>query len=341
MTVSENFYRPILAITMGDPSGIGPEVAVRGLSNPEVYGISRPLIVGDLSVIKATIEGLRAAVDLKRVTDVSGADFRAGRIDVLDLGNVKLAELEKARVSAMAGKAAFEYIIRGIDLALSAKVDGLVTCPINKDAIRRAGHAFPGHTEILAERTRSREFGMMLVSGDLRVVLVTIHVALEEAIRMLSEERILKAVRLAHHGGTMMGIDRPRIAVPGLNPHSGEGGMFGREEIEIIAPAVKKAREMGYDAQGPFAPDTVFYRALNGEFDFVTAMYHDQGLIPIKLIGFGNAVNVTLGLPIIRTSVDHGTAFEIAWQFRASAGSLIEAIRFAAVLAKKKRQKMH
>jgi 4-hydroxythreonine-4-phosphate dehydrogenase len=332
-------HLPILTITMGDPAGVGPEIAIRAVSEPETYRICRPLIVGDRSVIEATLLGLRAALEWKALADVAEADFQAGRIDLIDLGNVDLKSLKKGEASAMAGKAAYEYILRATDLALAGRVDGLVTCPINKEAIRQAGYPFPGHTEILADRTDAREFGMMLVSDTLRVVLVTIHLALEDAIRMISEDGILRAIRLGHGAGLMMSIDSPRIAVVGLNPHAGEEGMFGRQEIEIIGPAVKKAKRMGYNVQGPFPSDSLFYRALRGEFDLVIAMYHDQGLIPIKLIGFGKTVNVTLGLPIIRTSVDHGTAFDIAWQFRANPGSLLEAIRLAARMAATRRYK--
>lgn len=328
---------PVLAITMGDPAGIGPEIAVRALGDAATYDTCRPLLIGDRSVLDATLAGMGVHLGVHLVAGPADARFQPGQIDLLDLGNVDTPHLPRAQVSAMAGRAAYEYIIRATDMALAGVVDGIVTCPIHKDALNQAGYHFPGHTEILADRTGAENFAMMLTAGNLRVVLVTIHVALEEAIRQIDATRILRAVRLAHEAGQMMGIERPRIAVPGLNPHAGEGGMFGRQEIEIIEPAVRIARDQGYDAQGPFPPDTLFYRAVKGQFDFVTPMYHDQGLIPIKLIGFGGGVNVTLGLPIIRTSVDHGTAFGKAWQFRANAGSLLEAIRLAAQMARVKR----
>ena len=333
MTMPSANDRPILAITMGDPAGIGPEIAVRALADIETYHICRPLLVGDTSVMEAILDGMGSSQRLQIIADVSEPSFEPGQIDLLDLDNVDMSQLKKAQVSAMAGQAAYEYIIRATDMAMAGDVDAIVTCPIHKDSLNQAGHHYPGHTEILADRTGTDDFAMMLTAGGLRVVLVTIHVALEVAIRQINEERILRAVRLAHEAGRMMGMEKPRIALPGLNPHAGEGGMFGRQEIEIIAPAVKKAKELGYDVQGPFPPDTLFYRAVKGQFDFVTPMYHDQGLIPIKLIGFGGGVNVTLGLPIIRTSVDHGTAFGKAWKFRADAGSLMEAIRLAAQMA--------
>ena len=299
--ISQLNDRPILAITMGDPAGIGPEIAVRALSDPQSYRICRPLLIGDGSVMQAALDGMGVSLNLHTLADVSEAIFESGQIDLFDLKNVDMSRLKKAQVSAMAGRAAYEYIVRGIDMAMAGKVDAIVTCPIHKDALNQAGYHYPGHTEILADRTGTDDFAMMLVAGGLRVVLVTIHVALEEAIKQIDEKRILRAIRLAHDAGLMMGIENPRIAVPGLNPHAGEGGMFGRQEIEMIGPAVQKAKEMGFNVQGPFAPDTLFHRAVNGQFDFVTPMYHDQGLIPIKLIGFGGGVNVTLGLTIIRT----------------------------------------
>jgi 4-hydroxythreonine-4-phosphate dehydrogenase len=331
--------RPILAITMGDPAGVGPEIAVRALADVATYRICRPLIVGDAAVIRATLDGMGARLALHTVSEPAAGHYELGQIDLLDLHNVDLGRMPKAQVSALAGAAAYEYIIKAIDLAMADAVDAVVTCPIHKDALNQAGYHYPGHTEIFAERTNTTDYAMMLTAGGLRVVLVTIHVALRQALDMINEERILRAIRLAHEAGGLLGIQRPRIGVPGVNPHAGEGGMFGREELELIMPAIEKARALGYDAQGPFSPDTIFYRALHGQFDFVTPMYHDQGLIPIKVIGFGGGVNVTLGLPIIRTSVDHGTAFGKAWQFRADAGSLLEAMRVAVQMAKVKRQR--
>jgi 4-hydroxythreonine-4-phosphate dehydrogenase len=324
---------------MGDAAGIGPEIAVRAVADPSIHKACRPLLVGDGSVIRATLDGMKMDLALHPIADVAGAAFEVGQVDLLDLDNVDLARLKKAQVDRMAGAAAYEYIVRAIDLALAGEVEAVVTGPIHKASLNQAGHHYPGHTEIFAERTGTRDYAMMLVAGNLRVVLVTIHTSLREAIAQVDEERILHAIGLAHRAGELLGIDRPRIAVPGLNPHAGEGGMFGAEEIEIIAPAVERARALGYDAQGPFPPDTLFYRASQGQFDFVTPMYHDQGLIPIKLLGFGHGVNVTLGLPIIRTSVDHGTAFGKAWEFRADASSLKQAIRMAAQMARVKSQK--
>jgi 4-phospho-D-threonate 3-dehydrogenase / 4-phospho-D-erythronate 3-dehydrogenase len=332
--MSQPTNRPILAITMGDAAGIGPEIAVRALREPAVFETCRPILIGDGSVIGATLQAMKVDLPLHAITNVSEARFESGTVDMLDLHNIDMARLKKAQVDPMAGRAAYEYIVRGIDLAMEGKIQGIVTCPIHKDALNQAGFHYPGHTEILADRSGTHDFAMMLVTGNLRVVLVTIHVSLRDAIEQVNEERILRAISLAQQAGLLLGIDHPRIAVPGLNPHAGENGMFGDEESRIITPAIRKAKEMGYDVYGPLPADTIFYRAVNGQFDFVTPMYHDQGLIPIKLLGFGKGVNITLGLPFIRTSVDHGTAFGKAWQFRADAGSLIEAIQLGAQMAR-------
>jgi 4-hydroxythreonine-4-phosphate dehydrogenase len=223
----------------------------------------------------------------------------------------------------------YEYVENAVDLALRGEVDAMVTGPLHKEALNRAGYDYPGHTEILAHLTDTQDYAMMLVTGSLRIVLVTIHVALSEVPGLVKRERVLKTIRLAEDAARSMGIEAPKVAVAGMNPHAGEGGLFGREEIEEIAPAVEAARSLGIDARGPFPADTVFYRAVNEQFDIVVAMYHDQGLIPIKLLGFRHGVNVTLGLPIIRTSVDHGTAFGRAGEWRADPGSLISAIKLA------------
>jgi len=336
MRAPQQVDKPLLAITMGDPGGIGPEIAVRAMCDSPTRRVCRAVLVGDGSVLQATLDEMKTELTLRSISDVADAVFEPGQIDLLDLHNVDLLRLKKAQVDAMAGAAAYEYIVRAIDLALAGKVQAVVTGPIHKESLNQAGYHFPGHTEILADRTGTRDYAMMLIAGGLRIVLVTIHLALREAIAQISEERIVRAIKLAHETGPLLEITHPRIAVPGLNPHAGEGGMFGYEESETIGPAIAKAKAMGYDVQGPFPADTVFYRAVQGHFDFVTPMYHDQGLIPIKLIGFGKGVNVTLGLPIIRTSVDHGTAFGRAWQFRADAGSMIEAIRLAAQMARAK-----
>jgi len=239
-------------------------------------------------------------------------------------------------VSAKCGKAAVEYVEKATHLALEGALDAIVTAPLNKEALRLSGCPYPGHTEILAYLTGSPCVSMMLLSGSLRVIHVTAHLSLRQAIERLSQERILEAIRTAHTGIRQLGIPNPRIAVAGLNPHAGEEGLFGREDLDSIAPAVALAQKEGFQASGPYPPDTIFYRASQGEFDGVVAMYHDQGHIAVKMHGFDKGVNVTLGLPIIRTSVDHGTAFDIAWQGKASEASLKEAIRIALQMVKAK-----
>lgn len=280
--------RPIIAITMGDPAGIGPEIAFKAASHPQVTKICRPVIIGD------------SKEELKR--------FRIGKI------------------SKAAGRASIGYVKKAIELALAKKVDAIVTGPINKEAIHLAGVKFPGHTELLAARTRTKNYAMMFVSPKLWVMLVTIHIPLKNVPSSIRRQKVLNTIKLAHQ------VRPGRIAVAGLNPHAGEGGLFGREEIEQIIPAVRDARKLGINVVGPISPDAVFNQAAAGKYDLVVAMYHDQGLIPLKLLSFGRSVNVTVGLPIIRTSVDHGTAFDIAGKNRADPGSMIAAIKVAVEL---------
>lgn len=325
--------RPILALTMGDATGIGPEIIVRALEQAETYALARPLVIGDLSVFQATLDGMKIPLTLHAVEDMGQALFQVGTIDLLNLNNVRLNELTPGQVCPMAGAAAVECVFKAIDLAMSGSVDAIVTAPLHKEAMDRAGYHYAGHTEILAEKTGTNEYRMMLTSGQLRVVLVTTHVALRRALDMIDQKRVLRTICIADDAMCRLGIENPRVAVAGVNPHAGEGGLFGREEIDILKPAIATALAEGIDAQGPFPPDTVFYRARNGQFDVVVAMYHDQGLIPIKLFGFRQGVNVTLGLPIVRTSVDHGTAFGKAWKWRADPGSMIDAIQVAARMA--------
>jgi 4-hydroxythreonine-4-phosphate dehydrogenase len=273
--------------------------------------------------------------------EVSKARFEDGVIEVLDLANIDLSKLTRGVVDPMAGKAAYEYVRRAVELALAEEIDAVVTAPLNKEAMNAAGYHYTGHTEILADLCESEDVAMMLVAGDLWVSHVTTHVPLREACELVKKERILKVIELTERALKRMGIERPSIAVAGLNPHTGEGGIFGREEIDQIEPAVEEAKRLGYDVTGPMPPDTVFYRAVKGkeigrsQFDAVVAMYHDQGHIPIKLLGFFDGVNVTLGLPITRTSVDHGTVFGKAGKGTANPASLIEAIKLGAKMGSK------
>jgi 4-hydroxythreonine-4-phosphate dehydrogenase len=321
---------------MGDAAGIGPEIIVRALNRPETYALARPFVVGDLGVFQATVDGMGIPLTLHAIGGVAEALFQAGTVDLLNLNNIQLDALTPGQVCPMAGKAAVECVMTAIDQAMSGSVDAIVTAPLHKEAMHQAGYRYPGHTEILAERTGSRSYRMMLAAGPLRVVLVTTHVALRRALDMIDQQRVLSTIRMADDAMRGFGIEKPKVAVASVNPHAGEGGLFGTEDIEILAPAIAAARAEGVDARGPFPADTVFYRARKGQFDVVVAMYHDQGLIPIKLFGFGQGVNVTLGLPLVRTSVDHGTAFGKAWEWRADPGSMIDAIQVAVRLAMSK-----
>lgn len=323
---------PIIAITMGDPAGVGPEIAARALTREEVWACCRPLIIGDGQVLVQSIALVNAQLIPHSITDVTEARFDPTAPDVLDLQNVDLTALKPGRASASAGRAAVEYVERAVELAQTGRVDGIATGPINKAALQAAGVPYIGHTELLAALTDAQRVTTMLATPGLRVVHVTRHVPLREVAAHITRARVLETIRLTDAGLQGMGIAGPRLAVAALNPHSGDDGLVGREEIEVIEPAVEVARAEGIDVHGPVPADSVFFRAIRGEFDAVVAMYHDQGHIPIKTYGFERSVTVTLGLPIVRTSVDHGTAFDIAWQGVASEESMVEAIQLASRL---------
>jgi 4-hydroxythreonine-4-phosphate dehydrogenase len=325
--------RPIIAITMGDPAGVGPEITVRALAREEVWNACRPLVVGDVGTLVRAAALVNVPMRLRAITDVAGAHFDRAAPDVFDLQPVDLAALQPARVSAIAGRAAVAYVEQATQLALTGQVDAMATGPINKAALKAAGSPHIGHTELLAELTSAGRVTTMLATPGLRAVHVTRHVPLAEVAAKITHERVLETIRLTDVGLRGMGISRPRVAVAALNPHGGDEGVLGREEIEEIGPAVEAARAQGIEAHGPIPADSVFFRAIRGEFDVVVAMYHDQGHIPIKTHGFERSVTVTLGLPVVRTSVDHGTAFDIAWQGLASEESMVEAIQLAAQLA--------
>jgi len=329
--------RPIIGITMGDASGVGPEIIAKALTAKSIYGICRPLVIGDADVMDGAIEVANARLKINSIKSVSGGKYVYGTMDILDLNNIRMDCLKIGQVDEMAGKAAIEYVKKATKLALKRDVHAIVTAPINKEAVNKAGYKFTGHTELLAKLTGTKHVAMMLVAGPLRVVHVTTHVSLREACDLIRKERVLATIKLAHKAMQSMGIKEPRIAVAGLNPHAGEGGLFGMEEINEIKPAVSAARNFRINAVGPIPPDTVFTRAKKGEFDIVVAMYHDQGHIPAKLSAFPGGVNVTIGLPIVRVSVDHGTAFDIAWKGIASPQSLIEAIALASKIASTER----
>lgn len=316
---------------MGDPRGIGAEIILKALRSPHVPADVRLLIVGSLPVLQREAEGLGRDLELPAA---DGADWEGDRAAVLDLGNFPTGMLEPRAPDAVSGRASLDYVEKAVEMALSGQVDAIVTCPISKEAIAAAGSPFPGHTEMLAHLTGAGRAVMLLVSSELRVALVTTHLPLRDVAQGLSVEKISETVLVVADGlKRFFGIASPRIAVCGLNPHCGDGGRFGDEEARIVAPAVEEARKAGVAAYGPRPADTVFTQAAAGEYDAVVALYHDQGMIPVKLAGLGHVVNVTLGLPIIRTSVGHGTAYDIAGRGQADEGSLVEAIRLAAEMA--------
>lgn len=330
--------KPIVGITMGDAAGIGPEIIAMALSFPEVHQLCRPLVIGDAATIRDTLKTMTTEIKVEEIKRVDNAKFNKGVIEVLDLHNIDPRVLLKGRVVPMLGRAAFEYLQRAAGLALSGKIQAIVTAPLNKESLNKAGYHYSGHTEILAELCGGKEVCMMLIAGNMRVAHISGHLSLTEACRAVNKERILTVIRLSFEVVKKLGIPEPRIAVAGLNPHAGEMGLFGREEIAEISPAVKEACSQGMNVAGPIPPDTVFYRAKGGEFDLVIAMYHDQGHIPLKLWDFLGGVSITLGLPLIRTSVDHGTAFDRAGRGTASPKSLIAAIGLATQLINQEKE---
>jgi len=339
---------PLVGITTGDPTGIGPEIAAKALSKKEIHDLCKPLVVGDAKVMREACRIAKVDLNLNSVKKVEQGKYAYGILDVLDLDNVDMQELAYKKTSKMGGKASLEYIYKVIDLAMAKKIDATVTGPIHKEAISLAGCPFAGHTEIFAYRTGTKDYAMMLVDGNFRVVHVTTHIALRDVPSLIKKDRVLKVIRLASKVMKDLGIDNPKIIVPGLNPHASDGGLFGDEEEKEILPAINEAKKQGVDVEGPIPPDTAFVKLKSEQYDVALAMYHDQGHIPLKFLGFSwdkdsgqwksiSGVNVTLGLPIIRTSVDHGVAYGKAGEGRASPDSLIQAIKLAAKLAYSKK----
>jgi 4-hydroxythreonine-4-phosphate dehydrogenase len=332
---------------MGDPAGIGPEVIAKAVMLPEVRRCCRPLVIGSLPVMERTVRSLRLPL---RVVGVSGHGdaaglstslwaSRRGLLPVLDPLAEPLGTFRMGAVSRQTGRAAAVFVVKAVRLAQLGCIDAIVTGPINKEAINLAGYDYPGHTELLADLTKSKESGMMILGGPLKIMFVTTHVAHRKLAAALSPQKIGKAIRLAHKAlRESFGIARPRIGVAALNPHAGEHGLFGNEERTVILPACRTARARGIKASDPLPADTLFGKAVRGDYDGIVAMYHDQGLIPLKLLAFGRCVNMTVGLPIIRTSVDHGTAYDIAGKGVADPGSMVEAIALAAKLVLRKRR---
>ena len=323
---------PLIAATMGDPAGIGPEILARAFSDERFGEENHVVVVGDAKMLERAARLLELPLRVNVVDRPEDARFEAGSVDVIP--ETELPEdLPFGELDARSGDAAFRYVERATQLAGAGRVAAIATAPLNKEAMHLAGHKYPGHTEILAELTGTEDYAMMLVTDELKVIHISTHVSLREAIDRARPERELAVIRLAHESIRKLGVESPRVAVAGLNPHAGENGLFGTEDAEQIAPAVAAAVGEGIDATGPYPPDTVMMRARTGAFDIVVVQYHDQGHIPIKLMGFDTGVNVTVGLPFFRTSVDHGTAFDIAGKGEADPASLRAAIDLARTLA--------
>ena len=337
-------YRPLIGISVGDPAGIGPEITAKALSLSEIYELCRPLVVAEAEMMREAVRFSGLSQQIHAISSPQEGLYQFGRIDVLDMKNLDGRSIRHKAVSAEYGRASYEYVKKVIELALSKEINATVTGPISKEAINQAGFRYSGHTEIYADLTHTKDYAMMLVHKEFRVIHVSTHVSLKEACARVKKDRIYQVIMLGYDAVKRLGIENPKIAVAGLNPHAGESGMFGHEEIEEIEPAIKEAQREGLKVEGPIPPDTVFPKMQGGQYDLVVVMYHDQGHIPTKLIGFQyddktktwssmSGVNITCGLPIIRVSVDHGTAYGKAGEGRANPESMIQAIHIAAQLA--------
>ncbi len=335
---SENKEKNLIGITMGDPGGIGPEVVLEALASSEIRAAANYVIIGSKKVLSDIADnlGIGAGLQLSQIDTTSlnsNRDF-TDKINVLDLDNISVHDTMSHKPLPECGKASVEYVLKGLDLALGGEINALVTAPISKEAIKLAGFDFAGHTELLKEKTSVENVVMLMVGKGLRVSFVTTHLAVNEISGAINQENVFSTIQITATGlKTFFGIDKPKIAVCGLNPHCGDGDRFGTEERDVIIPAIERAREIGIDCHGPLSADTVFNKALNGEFDIVVVQFHDQGAIPIKMHAFDSGVNITLGIPVIRTSPTHGTAFDIAGKGIANPGSMIEAIKTAVMMA--------
>ncbi len=320
---------PIIGVTMGDCAGIGPEVILKSQKNLALKS-RKIIVIGNVYVMEKVKDAIGiGGIHINRISKASEADFSQGVLNVLHLDNIKIHELLPGKVQSMAGNAAYEYLVKAIELAMNKEIDAIATAPLNKEAMQLAGYQYAGHTEILAAQTNTKDYAMFLYDKQLKVIHVSTHISLKQAIDSLNKDRVAAVIQIANDIMVKIGYKNPKIAVAGINPHAGEGGLFGDEEIREIIPAIEKMKQKGINVSGPISPDTIFVRAHQGEYDIVVAMYHDQGHIPLKLLGFHSGVNVTAGLPIIRTSVDHGTAFDMAWKGIANELSMVEAINLA------------
>jgi len=327
--------RPLIAITLGDPAGIGPEIVVKALSQAQIFQDCKPLIIGSLESLQQANTEVGSSLAINQLNDLSNVKGKTGVLDLLEPEPLKMSDIKMGQVSAVCGKAAVAFIEQGISLATAGEVSALVTCPIHKEAIQLAGyHQDIGHQEILARTTGSESLAVMLMTEGLKVVHLSTHKPLHEAVTYVKRSVIVQRLLLTAETVRQWGMKTPRFAVAALNPHGGESGLLGREEIEEIVPAVEEANNLGIDVAGPYPADSVFYRAINGEFDIVLALYHDQGHIPIKVHNFEDSVTATMGIPFIRTSVDHGTAFDIVGKNLANPRSLIRAVQTAVSMSK-------
>lgn len=333
---------PVIGITMGDPAGIGPEIIIKTLSRPGVSQKCRPVVIGDRAILEKALSLTKSPMGLVSIPHPDQYSGQKGAIHLIETSDLAPDSTLLTSPTPETGRAMEAYITTGVDLALEGAIEGLVTGPITKTGLKMAGSPFHGHTELIASRTGTANFAMMLAGTRLKVVLVTIHMPLSRVAGSLTPDEVVRVIRLTHEAlRTRFGISEPRLAAAGLNPHAGEEGLFGQEETEIIRPALIRAREKGVSIDGPLPPDTVFYHAVKGRYDAVVCMYHDQGLIPFKLVHFEDGVNTTLGLPIIRTSVDHGTAYDIAWKGIASPDSMEAALDMAVLQAQNRRKHTH
>ena len=330
MVVSE---KPALAITIGDPCGIGPEVVIKALADPKVYASCRPLVVGNIYAMQRAVELTRLPLRINDLSDPSTAGMDPQVVDVIDINNLNPEDITVGQISPACGKAAMEWVTKAGELAAAGIVAGLATAPLNKEAASLAGYESIGHMELLQELTGAKTVATMLLARNLRVVHLTTHRSLRLACDYVKQERILEFLQLTHDSFVSWGFPHPKIGAAALNPHGSDGGLMGHEEAEEIAPAVKAARDRGIDVTGPVPADVIFHQAIEGQYDAVLAMFHDQGHIPVKVYGFEESITANLGLPFVRTSVDHGTAFDIAGKGVASSVSMLESIRLAVALA--------
>lgn len=339
--------KPILAITMGDPAGIGPEIIIKSLSKEETYNKCNPIVIGDAAVMEYAVKQCDPSIKINPVSNVQEAKFEYGVIDIYDLNCINMTNFKQGQVDAQCGNAAFIAVRKAIELAMGNIVDGTVTAPLNKESMNLAGHHFDGHTEIYAHFTNTKKYAMLLADEFMRVIHVSTHVPLREACNLVKKQRIMDVTELISDACKQFGIEAPKIGIAGLNPHASDNGLFGDEEKKEIIPAVEELRIKGYNVEGPIPPDTLFAKAKCGKYDGCVAMYHDQGHIPFKVVGFNwnketgkmesaKGVNITLGLPIIRVSVDHGTAFDVAGRNVASPDAMLLSIDYASRMANKR-----